>query len=415
VTSPVDLLREQLWGGALSTGDVRIGFGGAPPGWREQESYWAFPSATRAQLFLPAGSRRVTSAAALHYRGLRQPTKNLGRGGLGAAAFAGLPLSAARVGVWVRSDAPEAASGLPLTLLERELRRGRLYASFGVRAGANRKATMQLLDETGTPVGYAKLGWSAVTDAFVRNEARTLREVGGRPGPTRAPALLAEVANHGHPIIVTEPLPLAVRGAGRPGVAAPTSQELHALTPVVRHAAAGETRHVQHLAERLDRLRADDVSQALRLLDRTRALTSVVLDHDHVLPVTQRWHGDLAPWNLARDNDGALWAWDWENSEEDAVAGLDALHWAFSKRRAPSGRCAVVDLPGCLQDARPHLVAAGVPRARHGLVAATYALAVLERALDLVTRSGTWETSWIRPQHLEKLIDQAATLLGSRV
>ena len=151
------------------------------------------------------------------------------------------------------------------------------------------------------------------------------------------------------------------------------------------------------------------------MLTRTRDLVTRVTAADAVVPVTRRWHGDFAPWNRARDRDGRLWVWDWESSEEDAVAGLDALHWSFSERRPASGRNETVDLPGCLEDARRHLVAAGVPRGSYGLVAATYALTVLERALDLATRAGGWETLWIKPPHLEALLDQATEAISAPV
>ena len=66
------------------------------------------------------------------------------------------------------------------------------------------------------------------------------------------------------------------------------------------------------------------------------ALLDALAGATDTLPVTSRWHGDLTWWNRARDDAGQLWVWDWESSEEDAVAGLDALHWAFSARRTTS-------------------------------------------------------------------------------
>lgn len=369
-----------------------------------------FPDARRARLLLPRGPRAVTRAAAVHYRGLRRPTKNLSRSALGLSARAGLPLAADRLGIWARDANAALEARLPLAVLAEALGAGPLFATAGVRSGANRKATLHLLDATGTPVGYAKVGWSPVTDAFVRTEGATLREVGGETGArTQAPALLAVVDHHGHPVIVTEPLPLDVRGARSASVAPPTSQEVFALTPVHRRGPLAGTGHLRALAERLDALPQGAVTRdvrgpALDLLERVRR-------HTADLPVTTRWHGDFAPWNRARDGTGRLWVWDWESSEPDAVAGLDPLHWAFSERRPASGRNEVVDLPGCLQDARHHLRAAGVRRTSDGAVAAVYALTVLERALDLAVRSEGWDRLWIRPDHLGRLAEQARGLL----
>jgi hypothetical protein len=411
---PLDLLVEQLWSPAIVEDAVRISAGRpAPlPGWVEAEGYWMFPTADRAKLLLPRGPRRVTSAAATNYRGMRRPSKNLGRTALGLVAAAGLPLSPAPLSVLVRDDDAGAAERLPLRVLARALGRDRLYAATGVRSGANRKATLHLLSSTGEPVGYAKLGWSDTTDQFVRTEAAALREVGGRPGPMRAPALLAEVDYHGHPVIVTEPLPLEVRGARSKRTQPPTAQELFFLCPVHRHARIADTGHFTELAGRLGKLADDPVSG--QVVTSAQPLVEQLRTQDGEVPVTSRWHGDMTPWNRARDGSGQLWVWDWESSEPDAVAGLDALHWAFSVRRPASGRNETVDLAGCVRDSARYLRAAGVHQEAWGDVAAVYALTVLERAADLARRSGGWERLWIGPKHLALLAAQASALSSTR-
>jgi hypothetical protein len=124
------------------------------------------------------------------------------------------------------------------------------------------------------------------------------------------------------------------------------------------------------------------------------------------LPVTGRWHGDLTPWNCARDGDGRLWCWDWEGSETDAVAGLDALHWALSVRRERAGGPEGVLLADCLGDALPYLRALGLSSDAGRLVAAVYVVTVAERAVGLAARAG-WEHAWISPQQLTELLTQA--------
>jgi hypothetical protein len=409
--TPVDLLVEQLWGPAMAAGAIRVGTGRPPAGWREQESYWMVPSAAGARLIVPRHPRPVTRAAAQNYRGLRRPLNNLGRLGMGTVARGGLPLGG-RLGVWVPEGDEDAAGTLPLSVLAEALGRPRLYASFGVRRGANRKATLHLLDLHGRPVGFAKLGWSPTTDHFVRTEAAALRAVGGTRGTAHAPSLLAEVDYFGHPVVVTEPLPMSSRGARSSALAPPTPAELYALTPVARRAAVAATRQFQALRDRLSALPASADLATRELLAATLGLAEQVARRPEELPVVRRWHGDFAPWNRARDGDDRLWVWDWENSEEDAVAGLDALHWAFSERRPSSGASEKVDLPGCVLDARGHLVAAGVRSQWFGLVAATYALTVLERAVDLAARAEGWSTLWIKPPHLWELLAQAEALLA---
>lgn len=411
---PLDLLTEQLWGPAMGEGAVRLqvgGVNGAPPtaDWVEQESYWMFPSADAARLLLPRGPRQVTASAATNYRGLRRPGKNLGRTGLGLLARAGAPVSASTLSVQVKAERADVAAGLPLRLLADALGVQRVHAATGVRSGANRKATLHLLARDGTPLGYAKLGWSEASDQLVRTEGAALREVGGRARAMRAPALLAEVDYHGHPVIVTEPLPPAVRGARDKALRPPSSEEIFSLCPVHRHAPIPETGHFQNLEGRLSRLAgtavtADVVGPAL-------AVAAALRERRVTVPVTTRWHGDLAPWNRARERGGQLWVWDWESSEPDAVAGLDAVHWAFSVRRPASGRYRSVKLDDTLADAAGHLTAAGVPRRLHGDVAAVYALTVVERAADLAARSGSWDRLWIGSDDLRTLVAQAAAQL----
>ena len=411
--NPLALMVEQLWGPAMVEDAVRVEIGGhRSDGWLEQESYWMFPSAEKARLLLPRGSRSVTAAAATNYRGMRRPTKNLGRTALGLLARSGAPLSPARLSVSVRADRPDVAAGLPLRALADALGVEAVHAATGVRAGANRKATLHLLDHAGAPLGYAKFGWSETTDQFVRTEGAALRRVGGQPAPMRAPALLADFDYHGHPVIVTEPLPLAVRGARSRQAAPPSSQELFSLCRLTRRARVRDTEHFQSLVARLEEMRSDPVAGAV--VAATRPVVDNLRSEDGEVPVTSMWHGDLAPWNRARDETGQLWVWDWESAEPDAVAGLDALHWAFSARRPASGRNSTVELAGCLADTAPHLRAAGVRPERWGDVAALYALTVVERAADLARRAGGWDKLWIQPGQLDVLIGQARSLTGTR-
>jgi hypothetical protein len=120
----------------------------------------------------------------------------------------------------------------------------------------------------------------------------------------------------------------------------------------------------------------------------------------------------MTPWNRARDRTGQLWVWDWESSEEDAVAGLDPLHWAFRSRALAMHDPGEVRLAACVEDAAPFLVAAGCARSEWSTVAATYAIAVVERACVLADRSG-WTDAYLGQEGLATLVQQAEGLLGS--
>jgi hypothetical protein len=103
--------------------------------------------------------------------------------------------------------------------------------------------------------------------------------------------------------------------------------------------------------------------------------------------------------------------WDWEDSEVDAAAGLDALHWSFSVQRSPTSQLRRLDLAACLDEADTHLVAAGVAPDGRPLIAGAYALTVVERACRLVVQHGDWASSWISRPELNTLLAQAESLI----
>ena len=411
----LETLVDQLWAPG-SGGSVRVDVGPLSgtahrAGWTVAEEYWVLPGARRPRLLVPVAGAAVQRAALTAHRGLRRPTANLARAALGALASTPAPLSRRRLVVRTRPDAPP----LPLARLTEELGRGPLHAAFGVRTGANRKATLQLLNLRGQVVGHAKLGWNPTADEYVRTETEALRAVGGRPAPMRAPGLLASFTQGGRPVAVVEPLPLDVRGV-RGRQPAPSPEELYALCPVVRTGPAAGTKHLTSLGQRLRALAAsrpagaDDAAEEATLLHHAVELLDRVEADLRPVPVQARWHGDLTPWNCARGADGQLWAWDWESSEEDVVAGLDALHWEFSVRRETGG-LAELGLVECLDAARPHLDAAGVAASTRPLVAAVYLLATAERAATLARQHGFWEPVWISRPRLTELAREALRLL----
>lgn len=406
---PLDHLIEQLWAPVLRDGTVRLLADPPPdPSWLDIETYWAIPDIRHLKMLVPASTRAVASGAAGYYRGLRRPLANALRAVGSRWAGVGLPLSRQRIVLQARKGCPDATRQLPLRMLSDTLG-APLVASIGVRTGDNRKATMALWTPDGLPAGFAKVGWNKVTDGYVRTERQFLRHFGGADGAVRAPALLADLDYHGHPLIVTEALPTDVVGGLNKRVADPTSQEMYFLTPVQRKAPPIGTLHFNQLVSRLadccsDRLAASVAGPANRL-------AAMVRNIDQLMPVTARWHGDFTPWNRARQSSGQLWVWDWENCESDVIAGLDPLHWAFSVRRMEGGHRHPRALVHCLSDASHHLVAAGVNRELWGVVAAVYALVITERACTLAVHHRSWKSIWISRDTLGNLLSEATVLI----
>lgn len=405
---PLSHLVEQLWAPALATGRVRLDLGSPPPpGWREVESYLVVPSAHRAALLLPHHPPHATAGALLNYRGLRRPATNAQRGLLGAVAQTGVPLPLPRLSLSTPTPSdPADDSLLPLAHLARRLGLDEVYTSIGIRTGANRKATLQLVDASGRPRGFAKLAWDPASSSGVRREQRALTDPAGS-GSARAPRLLASGELNGWPYLVTEPLPLRSRGV-RAGVPAPSPQELFGLCPLARRCRIADTGQFRALRDRVSGSSYDAAGRSV--LELAADLLDAVARSDVEVPVTRRWHGDFTPWNCARDEDGSLWSWDWECSEPDAVAGLDAVHW-HATTRTERGRA--LD-GGVLHEAHVAaqgvLVAAGVPRSMHPRVTALYAATLAERACAWSTTGG-WEREFVLPHQLVDLLTAARSLV----
>jgi hypothetical protein len=422
-TSPLDTLVEQLWRLPVASGQIRVVLNpAADDEWRDVESYWVLPNASQARLLIPLATPRVTAASLLQYRSLRRGKVNTARILLGSLARLGIRPVLNRLSVQERV-APGTQEALPLAAVAAKLRGSamtegkagpdfraaghQLFASIGIREGDNRKPTLQLVDGAGKPAGYAKLAWNESSSEFVRTEIGALSAVGASAGPVRAPALLA-VGTHGQfSYLVTEPLPLDVR-AVRGRVKGPTPQELFALCPVSRVDTLSSTEHFQNLSRRLAALDPASEPQLAQALAR---LEELLRARDPLLPVAERWHGDLVPWNTARDSNGRLWCWDWESCEPDAVAGLDAVHWMFSVRRERGEGPMAANLLRAMADAGPFFEAAGVPRDAWPVLAGVYAMVVAERAWTLAVRNGGWASSWISVRELIGMLGAAQGLL----
>ncbi|GAA1529139.1 hypothetical protein [Nocardioides humi] len=402
---------EQLWAPVLASGEIRVATGpdAEGDGWTDVERYLALPSVETATMLLPAASREVLAGSLLSFRRLRMPAPRLQRSLLGRMAGAGLPLPFPAVRVQARSGPGERAL-LPTERIARDLGVARLHAAIGVRTGGNRKATLSLVDDDGAPAGFAKFSWEALSAAGVTREADALTALmtaAGGSGAVGAPRLLARGSWHGWPYLVTEPLP--ADSTRLRGDDLPSAQEIFALAPVVRTDRLAATRQFSGLRERVATLAAEGrerelVGRVAELLDRIAGST---------LPVAARWHGDLTPWNCARDGRGRLWCWDWESSEPDVAAGLDAIHWAATTRTLRGERYGGRLLAAAAEEALPILVAAGHSRATRTVVPALYAATLVERAVDLAACMGRWYQDWLLPDEARDLLEAGHVLAGT--
>lgn len=398
-----DLVVDQLWRPAVSSGRVRLSTGRAADGWVEAERYLVVPSLQHPVMLLPDLDRPALRDAIRHYRRLRPLRAQVHRGALSAALATRVPLPVLSVQV---SSGPEQVE-LPLDAIRAALGDDTLRASIGVRRGANRKATLQLVDLAGSPRGFAKVAWDETSAEGVLRETAALRRVRSTAG-ARVPDVLATGATAGRPFLVTAPLPADAQ-ALRTSAPPPSAVELADLCPLVGRSAAGRTGHLAALRSRADRLPATAGTREVRSLirDVLARVTSARVE----VPVTTHWHGDLTPWNCARSGDGTLWVWDWESSEEHAVAGLDACHWAWTVRSEHGHRPRRDTVATVLVEVEPLLVALGLSRPGRAVVGAVWAVSVAERACSLAAARGEWDAGWVLPQELVSLVSGALDVL----
>lgn len=174
--------------------------------------------------------------------------------------------------------------------------------SIGGAIPGGRKITVQLMDERGRVLGFAKYASNAYTRASLANEARMLERLPRGVGPRLVrftPFLEGE-------LLVQTPVPGRVRVRMRIDAA---QRELY---------------------ERL--IRADEVYPASahpflldlhsRAVGRRDVLEDVVENLDEGEWPVAWMHGDLAPYNLRWSHAGCL-AFDWEHGEETGFPFLD--------------------------------------------------------------------------------------------
>lgn len=284
------------------------------------ERYVVVPNERAPRFLVPLASAAVRSAALLAYNRLRPAAVRRQRAALAAALrlhptlFGRLPVLTVRP----KNDASGGSAALdPADLLlsarvARELGVS-AYAAIGVHPpDPNAKPTLQLLDATGRPVAYVKVGWNEASRTLVATETRALTDLAGRSGAgdhPLVPGLLTAGAFAEQNYAAVAPLPADVRR-----LADDDDPQVAAVLAVARRgAAAGPVR------------RLADAGFAARL---TGPLAAVLERHGGVGLEFGDWHGDWVPWNLARSTAGLV-AWDWEHHGTDVPVGSDVVHHGF--------------------------------------------------------------------------------------
>lgn len=401
----LQLVARQLWWPLVSTGDYRLALNaGIEPGWEVVRRFSVTPSAKAPRLLVGVGDRRSVARALSTFGGIRTRRQRFGRLTMATATRFGLArrgdLLTLERRIGSRPTEPE-----PLAFLERELGRS-LNTIVGIRTGANSKATVQLFTAKGRPVGYAKVGWNPITQDYVRRESEVLKELGGAAGHLRVPSVLISGAIGKSPFLVTEPLPLDVTTL--PARHHLSVEDFAAVAPVRRFDYLGGSGHFRSLLDRVRGGSSADLDGAT--WDRARNLAAELASSSLRVPIAARWHGDLVPWNAARDSGGSVWVWDWETCEDDAVAGLDVLHWSMNTHENRTPEATTATFLDSVRSCAPMLRALGLGHRQQLAVASLYTLTLAERSMQLASGHGGWHYNRLQPAVLDHLLRAGQTL-----
>ncbi|MFG1949532.1 hypothetical protein [Micromonospora sp. NPDC048830] len=286
------------------------------------------PSAARPRLLVPVGSRRAAASAVRHSTEAQGAKARLRRAVLATAFRAGLGGLAFRDRLVV--DGGDGALDAHLAAV---LGRPALLSIHIGPARANRKPVVQLLDDAGAPIGYAKLGVDPLTRALVDAEAAALARLATLDLPgVRVAEVLHHGAWRGHALLVQSALPVGLPRAAPPRAAEAERAAMVAVSRClgVDRVPYADSPHARRLAGELAAL--GDRPEAARL----RAALAAVRRADPVLDLGA-WHGDWNGGNSATLADGRTLVWDWERFAGDVPVGFDALHHGVQRAITRAG------------------------------------------------------------------------------
>ena len=278
--------------------------------------WWATPSAEEPKLLVPADSMSAAKRAVRRYH----DGFSLGRWARSAAAeftMASAEMANRLLGdeMTVIDGPADATSRGVLGGLHELFERDSLRFAISLAAPkTNRKPVIQILDDTGMVLGWAKVAWNSWTNGLVANEASWLGGVAKPPLVT--PTILANTVLARRRVVVAS----SVAPSRRPRLRRSSQPD-----PAVLHAiAALGTRDVVPIRESTWWTSVEDVLTVADESERT-ALERAVTATEHLRFTVGAWHGDFTPWNVMTVR-GIAEVVDWEFAADGAPFGFDLCH-----------------------------------------------------------------------------------------
>lgn len=279
----------------------------------------AFPGLARQRLLLPASPRAAGAA-------LRRFSAAAGKAQVSARVAAGAALRYGGESLLRDRVRLHGSGETILEHLAEVLGRDRVQVSLSLGPPrVNRKPVLQVFDEHGRSLAFAKVGSSSASAAVVADEARALATLESRTFRTlRAPRVLGIHTWRGMPVLVQEDLAVSASSLLR-GTGATPARAMNELTDAFPSAGLPLTESPWWHECRQRAGRARDHDHRDRLL---AAMDTVAQRWPHPVALSA-WHGDWTPWNCA-DSSGRVLVWDWERFETGVPTGMDAVHYAVN-------------------------------------------------------------------------------------
>ncbi len=319
-------------------------------------SFSVLPAATRPRLLVPLCSRDAAARTLARHRSSRRVVRAVNI--LASVALrAGVPTRVLPNPVTIA--APNVVGDLTHVMLSERLKEllGRADLAFAIVVNPGRpqkKPVLEVMDQSGDLVAYAKVGWNELTRALVRSEADALARIAdAKPRSFKAPGILASEHWNGLYILVVTPFDLP----GRPRLLmelplAATAEVLtFAATSFNRLTTGAFWRTLRTEAEALDHRVMDLALQIFETLERQVG--------DLTLPAAFS-HGDWVPWNMALLDDSVA-VWDWERASDGVPAGLDAIQFLFQVQLNLCRRAPAEAIANTVEEGRDLLPRLGLP------------------------------------------------------
>lgn len=299
-------LSDILW----PDGETRVAPGGVGA-----RIWWASPSIRDPRILIPADAPAAARRAVRRYHDgfelARRAKSVVAETTMVVPGLAGVALRGSEVAEVSTGGAPGVLEGLAELLGAPDLV---VAISLSVPK-SNRKPVLQLLTPDGRCLGWAKVGWSTISERLVVNEADWLDRPTG--DPLVVPELLHDEVLAGRRVVVTSAVDAGRRPHRRPD-ALPPIEVFRAVAdrgPVATVAIEDST-WWRSVATVLDH--AEDVER--------HAIESVAFEaRGHRFEVGA-WHGDLTPWNLMTIGDRVQLI-DWELAADGVPIGFDLCHF----------------------------------------------------------------------------------------